>query len=231
MAAIVNRRRRARGMAVTARGWNFARAIFFLLFINSDTPYLSYVIGVIFFLFGFLMWGSASIGYIFMLNYVPSNNKESFMSLAYSLDGLIAGITTVLAGYLVLWLDTNNIVICSYHFARNKAEWVQLNSWDLVVIDEAHFLRNSYKPGNKIGNTLRNALEGRRKILLTASKYVKNNGAFAYMTCSVLNKENRDQINWFLSLNNDFCLEKDTLIYPAQGGDGFYASLMRKVSN
>ena len=46
-----------------------------------------------------------------MLNYVPSNNKESFMSLAYSLDGLIAGITTVLAGYLVLWLDTNDIVV------------------------------------------------------------------------------------------------------------------------
>jgi len=81
-----------------------------LPFINSETPYLSYVIGIVFFLFGFLMWGSASIGYIFMLNYVPSNNKESFMSLAYSLDGLIAGITTVLAGYLVLWLDTNNIV-------------------------------------------------------------------------------------------------------------------------
>ena len=82
-----------------------------LPFINSETPYLSYVIGIVFFLFGFLMWGRASIGYIFMLNYVPSNNKESFMSLAYSLDGLIAGITTVLAGYLVLWLDTNNIIV------------------------------------------------------------------------------------------------------------------------
>ena len=82
-----------------------------LPFINSETPYLSYVIGIVFFLFGFLMWGSASIGYIFMLNYVPSNNKESFMSLAYSLDGLIAGITTVLAGYLVLWLDTNSICL------------------------------------------------------------------------------------------------------------------------
>ena len=82
-----------------------------LPFINSETPYLSYIIGIVFFLFGFLMWGSESIGYIFMLNYVPSNNKESFMSLAYSLDGLIAGITTVLAGYLVLWLDTNDIVV------------------------------------------------------------------------------------------------------------------------
>ena len=82
-----------------------------LPFINSDTPYLSYVIGIIFFLFGFLMWGSASIGYIFMLNYVPSNNKESFMSLAYSLDGITAGVTTVLAGYLVVWLDNNEIIV------------------------------------------------------------------------------------------------------------------------
>ena len=57
------------------------------------------------------MWGSASIGYIFMLNYVPSNNKESFMSLAYSLDGITAGVTTVLAGYFVVWLDNNEITI------------------------------------------------------------------------------------------------------------------------
>jgi ERCC4-related helicase len=65
--------------------------------------------------------------------------------------------------------NTNNIVICSYHFARNKAEWVQLTLWDLVIIDEAHYLRNSYKPSNVIGNTLRNALDGKRKILLTAT--------------------------------------------------------------
>lgn len=64
---------------------------------------------------------------------------------------------------------TKHITICSYHFARNKAEWVQLTSWDLVIIDEAHYLRNSYKPSNVIGNTLRNALDGKRKILLTAT--------------------------------------------------------------
>lgn len=65
--------------------------------------------------------------------------------------------------------NKNNIVICSYHFARNKAEWVQLTSWDLVIIDEAHYLRNSYKPTNKIGNTLRVALEDKKKVLLTAT--------------------------------------------------------------
>lgn len=61
------------------------------------------------------------------------------------------------------------LVICSYHFASNKAEDVMMTPWDLVVIDEAHRLRNVYKPANKIANTLRDALKGRKKILLTAT--------------------------------------------------------------
>ena len=61
------------------------------------------------------------------------------------------------------------LVICSYHFARNKAEDIVATPWDLVVIDEAHRLRNVYKPSNVIANTLKRALEGRPKVLLTAT--------------------------------------------------------------
>jgi adenine-specific DNA-methyltransferase len=61
------------------------------------------------------------------------------------------------------------VVICSYQFARSKAEDVAAVEWDLVVIDEAHRLRNVYKPSNQIANTLRNALAGRNKLLLTAT--------------------------------------------------------------
>jgi adenine-specific DNA-methyltransferase len=61
------------------------------------------------------------------------------------------------------------IVICSYQFARNKATDVHAQSWDLVVIDEAHRLRNVYKPANIIANTLKHALAGRSKLLLTAT--------------------------------------------------------------
>ncbi len=42
------------------------------------------------------------------------------------------------------------IVICSYQFARSKEPYVAQTEWDLVVIDEAHRLRNVYKPGNSI---------------------------------------------------------------------------------
>ena len=63
----------------------------------------------------------------------------------------------------------DTIVICSYHFARNKAADVANTRWDLVVIDEAHRLRNVYKPSNVIANTLKLALKDRHKLLLTAT--------------------------------------------------------------
>lgn len=65
--------------------------------------------------------------------------------------------------------ERDAIVICSYQFARNKATDVATTPWDLVVIDEAHRLRNVYKPSNVIANTLKSALASRHKLLLTAT--------------------------------------------------------------
>ena len=67
-------------------------------------------------------------------------------------------------------LETKDtIVICSYQFARNKAADVANTAWDLVVMDEAHRLRNVYKPSNVTANTLKLALTGQHKLLLTAT--------------------------------------------------------------
>ena len=63
----------------------------------------------------------------------------------------------------------DSIVICSYQFARNKAAEVRATPWDFVTIDEAHHLRNVYKPSNIIANTLKRALEDAPKLLLTAT--------------------------------------------------------------
>lgn len=63
----------------------------------------------------------------------------------------------------------DTIIICSYHFARNKAEYVSRVEWDLVIFDEAHRLRNVYKPDNKIARTLKEALANSPKLLLTAT--------------------------------------------------------------
>src|SRR6185436_13421192 len=61
------------------------------------------------------------------------------------------------------------IVICSYQFARSKAPDLNAIQWDLVVIDEAHRLRNVYKPSNVIANTLKRALAHAPKLFLTAT--------------------------------------------------------------
>src|ERR1017187_1684216 len=61
------------------------------------------------------------------------------------------------------------IIICSFQFARAKEPYLSQTAWDLVVIDEAHRLRNVYKPANKIGKAIKTALANRHKVLLTAT--------------------------------------------------------------
>ena len=63
----------------------------------------------------------------------------------------------------------DQIVICSFQFAKLKAPYLRQTDWDLVVIDEAHRLRNVYRPTNKIANIIKDALETRKKILMTAT--------------------------------------------------------------
>ncbi|OQA76352.1 MAG: RNA polymerase-associated protein RapA [bacterium ADurb.Bin243] len=63
----------------------------------------------------------------------------------------------------------NAVVVCSMHFAGAKADVIKQTPWDLVVIDEAHKLRNSYRQSNRIGQKIKWATEDRRKVLLTAT--------------------------------------------------------------
>jgi len=61
------------------------------------------------------------------------------------------------------------IILCSYHFARNKEPYVRQITWDLVVIDEAHRLRNVYKTSSKIAVAIKEAVAPFPKVLLTAT--------------------------------------------------------------
>mgnify|MGYP001338144324 CR=1 FL=1 len=63
----------------------------------------------------------------------------------------------------------NEVVICSFQFARSKEAYIRQVNWDLVIIDEAHRLRNVYKPTNKIGNAIKAAIAPYPKVLLTAT--------------------------------------------------------------
>jgi superfamily II DNA or RNA helicase len=60
-------------------------------------------------------------------------------------------------------------VIASHPFAAGRSRALAEVPWDLVVIDEAHRLRNAHRSGNKTGRALREALRERPKLLLTAT--------------------------------------------------------------
>ncbi len=68
-----------------------------------------------------------------------------------------------------LFERADEIVITSYQFAAARADDVMGVPWDLVVFDEAHRLRNVYKPSSRIAGALRDATAGRQKLLLTAT--------------------------------------------------------------
>lgn len=63
----------------------------------------------------------------------------------------------------------DKLVICSYHFASAKSPEVSRVPWDLVVIDEAHRLRNVYKKSSKLARSIADAVGHSPKLLLTAT--------------------------------------------------------------
>jgi SNF2 family DNA or RNA helicase len=58
--------------------------------------------------------------------------------------------------------------------------------WDLVIIDEAHRLRNVYKKNNVTGNKLK-SIEGKKKLLLTATP-LQNNLMELYGLVSIIDE-------------------------------------------
>ncbi len=63
----------------------------------------------------------------------------------------------------------DRVVITSYEYASKREDELRATPFDLVVIDEAHKLRNVYKADAKRANAIKSALQGRRKVLLTAT--------------------------------------------------------------
>lgn len=69
----------------------------------------------------------------------------------------------------------SGVVICSYEFAARKDLQLARIPWDMVVLDEAHKLRNIYKnDGAKTAKKLESALKGRPKLMLSATPLQNN---------------------------------------------------------
>ncbi len=70
---------------------------------------------------------------------------------------------------------TDKVIICSYNFAARKDIELHNVAWDLVIMDEAHKLRNVYKSNNVTGKKLKLALQGAKKKLLLTATPLQNN--------------------------------------------------------
>ncbi|MCL1831593.1 MAG: class I SAM-dependent methyltransferase [Oscillospiraceae bacterium] len=67
-------------------------------------------------------------------------------------------------------------------------------------------------------------------ILNTSAVYVKSGGVLMYSTCTLSRAENDGVVDAFIAERKDFNLmEKRTTIPSEDGGDGFFAAIMRKA--
>lgn len=104
--------------------------------------------------------------------------------------------------------NKDGIIICSYQFACTKSAYLRNTPWDLVVIDEAHRLRNVYKPNNRIANTIKEALLKRKKILLTATP-LQNSILELYGLVSIIDEFVFGDLKSFKSQFSKILTEKD----------------------
>jgi SNF2 family DNA or RNA helicase len=103
-------------------------------------------------------------------------------------------------------LDQTAIIILSYNYANRMRDELKAIAWDLVVIDEAHKLRNAYRESNKIGQGIRWATEDCRKLLLTATP-LQNSLLELYGLSTLIDEHLFGDVNAFRSQ------------YTASGGD------------
>lgn len=106
---------------------------------------------------------------------------------------------------------TASILICSYPFARKNIDHISRVKWDLVVMDEAHCLRNVYRNNNKTGLALKTGLQPFKKILLTATP-LQNDLKELYGLISIIDNGYFGDIHSFSSQYNKVSM-RDSATY------------------
>lgn len=113
---------------------------------------------------------------------------------------------------------SSSIVICSYPFARKNILHISRVNWDLVVMDEAHALRNIYRNNNKTGIALKLGLQPFKKILLTATP-LQNDIKELYGLISIIDNSYFGDLSSFSSQYNKVALRDE----------GKYTELRRRI--
>ena len=66
------------------------------------------------------------------------------------------------------------------------------------------------------------------EIMDRAAMMLGDGGLLGYATCSMIDAENNAQVTGFLSRHSGWRLEVERRFTPLEGGDGFYAALLRR---
>lgn len=112
----------------------------------------------------------------------PANLRKQWqdeLSSLFGLDSIVVDTksfdTEVSDGRLTP-LTEQGIFIISYHFAYKKIGLIERQNWNVVVIDEAHRLRNVWKgrDASKMAYSIRDAIQDKPKLLLTATPLQNN---------------------------------------------------------
>ena len=110
------------------------------------------------------------------------------------------------------------------------------NNFDRVLIDSpcsglGVLRRNPDTKWKLDSEQINTVCELQKDILAKYSVLCKPNGLMVYATCSILKRENEDQVKWFLKspAGKKWTLLSENRIWPHKHGfDGFYAAVMKK---
>ncbi len=105
--------------------------------------------------------------------------------------------------------------------------------YDLVLVDAPCSGLGSWRrdPEGKWALTavkLQALVAEQAAILARVAEMVRPGGALAYATCSMLKRENSAQVAAFLATNPSWALERDLVLSPLTGGDGFFLAILRR---
>lgn len=80
---------------------------------------------------------------------------------------------------------------------------------------------------------IKRLIDLQREIISQYSKICKPGGIMVYATCSILHRENEEQVQWFLNFEagRNWTLKKELRVWPHKDGfDGFYAAVLENKS-
>ena len=101
-------------------------------------------------------------------------------------------------------------------------------SADLLILDlpcsGSGVLRRNVEDKYKINEgQLESLVSLQRDILIQQARFLKPSGRMIFVTCSLLKRENEDQLNWFLNHQPQFELSRSETLLPSQiNADGFF---------